>query len=179
MKKMLLVVSMACATMVANAAFINWSIPVMTIIPGLNEELYGADGAIAYLLVGSSTDGVAAAIENGTFDTIYGSSIKGTPLITMYGGGEADPAGGFDAGTFDLFLVVFGVKNGVTPNLDEYYYMISTVKQGTSYEGTSEGGFVSFNSFSNWAKYDPIPEPATMALVGIGIVTLGLRRRRK
>jgi len=27
--------------------------------------------------------------------------------------------------------------------------------------------------------WTPIPEPATMALVGIGIVAFGLRRRRK
>jgi len=182
MKKMFFVISMVCATMAANAASISWGIDNFTIPPLQVGEQWGASGATAYLFVGNNTAGIADAIENGTFST---ASNVGQ-LITAYGGASSPPVPTVPTvDIYNLFVVVIGTKAGINPDLDEQYYMISSVKQGLSYEGTSEaeaivfeiGDFAGFNG-GTW-KPIPIPEPATMALVGIGIVALGLRRRRK
>ena len=175
MKKMLLIASIACATMVANAANISWGVATMT-IPGLKGEEWGAIGATVYLLEGIPNAAVGAAIENGTFNTLYGSSIKGTPLTTNNGGGTPPAATGFaTAGvTLDLFVVVFG-----TDAAGKEYYMVSSAKEGLTYEPPATGTAVTFRVADFPDGWKPVPEPATMALLGIGIVAVGLRRRRK
>ena len=152
--------------MIANAASINWTVTLMT-IPTLDGSGYGEMGGTAHLLIGDSTAGVAAAIENGTFSSAF--SVRDTATVD-YGGLAASTTGIVES-SLDIFLVIFDATGE--------YYMISNVKTATSYEPPGSGSTTTFGVGDFSGGWTPVPEPATMALLGLGVVALGLRRRRK
>jgi len=90
--------------------------------------------------------------------------------------------GGATANTFGVvvdytyhFIVVGPTFTHTDGN--QYYWEYNTGIQEFTTNPSNLTTLVSVNKGS-WDMV-PIPEPATMALVGIGIVALGLRRRRK
>lgn len=77
------------------------------------------------------------------------------------------------------------ITSPATTNLGEdgYWELTSSVVSfkmgGSGNETINIRNLDGFNSQSWQWVGEPIPEPATMALVGIGVAVLGLRRRRK
>jgi len=189
MKKILLVVSIACATMVANAANIAWVIPAGGTLPNLNPtDFMGADGATIYLFAGefveegvySNADAIAA-LEDGTFHLSYLSSNVDTAGPSFWGGMQNNGVYVSDSLTdgtsYSFFVVAFNTKTAT----GEQYYMISGVKSGNAYTPPASADLIQFNNFTTvgWNLYTPVPEPAMMAFIGLGAALVGLRRRRK
>jgi len=192
MKKVIIALSMLCLINSVNAASISWTTGIIRLAdgttPALGCAVYLFDIATPY----NSTDFASfsaeleAAIKGGTFltggydalavldgktnpsGTAPEGALAGKSNIAM---GEGPWASGqvktlfmvvFDAGDYDS-ADKFQLTTGITKTLGS-----ATQTFGFGTEGLLQPG--------NW---EGIPEPATMALVGVGIVALGLRRRRK
>jgi len=137
-------------------------------------------------------------------DDDYVGALKGSSLISSTGYTLVLTFYGDNLGTTTLYTKSFTVNDegafyGTTSSSDyafgnspaNYYWgsIVITSSDGwvldygiqaVNMKGTGDNEFYFITGTSNnWIKYDPIPEPATMALLGIGIVALGLRRRCK
>jgi len=168
MKKLLLTVSVICATMFANAASINWGADNQQ-IPGWPFNTPENQPPTVYLLQGSNA-GVEAAVENGTFSTAFASAMIGGSRV-------ANPAGGLS-----------GLRVDGLPGVETSFFLVVFSADGKTYTFTDTvqitpadmppGPLPNMNTWT-FSAWKPVPEPATMALLGIGIVAVGLRRRRK
>ena len=132
------------------------------------------------------------------------ATTPGTPPFNLYGTIAApshsyevgkDEVAGFKVNTGSQFFIRLWTSYG-----GEDFYM-DVFSNGAAIDDTFLGTFwttdandttITSDTFTwdsgvgglyekggNWKPVVPIPEPATMALVGIGIVAFGLRRRRK
>ena len=97
----------------------------------------------------------------------------------------------FDASAWDIFApsgtdLVLGFKWGTGNTPDEYFLfeLVQGVSSGTflwfplAVPGSGEGGLSHMNLYANEADPPDVPEPATLALLGLGLLGFGLTRRR-
>ena len=161
---------------VTNAASINWQI-----------SGYGTTSGHAYLIDTSSTS-VAAFMSLMALPTT--THLNGTSLAA----GVSDANNPISAGLMlknnaindllkgddpELFTAV--LYSTTVANVGTYYWYTLTTPQVITITSDSGAFKAQWTAFGSPVQYDfvPIPEPATMALVGIGIMAFGLRRRRK
>jgi len=163
MKKMFIAIAMVSVAMFTNAASITWGLDTFT-VPGTPPIA----SATAYFLLGD-TAGVSTAIENGTFTTTFASSILDTGTTTPAGNMTGQVVDGLAYDTLDFYIVILTADGK---------YAISGVQSVKTSQGTDAAAKVAFGA-GNLGAWKDVPEPATMALLGLGVVALGLRRRRK
>ena len=185
MKKLLSTMALICLVSSAHAAKISWTTGA---IVGPTPPGGNIVGGAAYLfdtsVTGISVAAITAAIKDGTFESggyadkaVFPEQTTVTPGAVMSMTDiEMDRAGWESGVEKTLFMVVFtadGSQFKITDTLTRTMGpTTATFGFGTNIDGPGTSPLAV-------AAWQPVPEPATMALLGIGIVAVGLRRRRK
>jgi hypothetical protein len=97
----------------------------------------------------------------------------------------------FDASAWDIFApsdtdLVLGFKWGTGNTPDEYFLfqLVEGVSSGTflwfplAINGNGAGGLSHVNLYANEADPTDVPEPGSLALLGLGLFGVGMARRR-
>jgi len=177
----------------AQAVMINWGCSYLD-APDLSElgvtytKVLQGQTATHYEYLwtaNSSSDLLTEAMGKGTTATItITEGTSGQPAFSVSSSFAFWDVEGVLAGTFNPSQVP-GSTQGFLATVTVFF----TDEDGDVWTATASNSFnttgagfpnVSFSG-ATWTKttFEPIPEPATMALLGIGIVAVGLRRRRK
>ena len=112
----------------------------------------------------------------------YTSTIQAAPVTDAQGDTWYQVYAQFEVlGTYDrLYIRVFGATDFTGGEVYASYWGISDVKVGTNVIDTWYVPYIDNTTATNIAYFEVIPEPGTMALIGLGGVGLlaGRRRRR-
>ncbi len=202
MKKGLIVaiVGMLLSSVVCSNAFItiNWDSGAQFLDTGgtplvdgsVIQLIWSSDNIMdAVASDGSATGNDVILLSAGTVSTFSAGWISGHDDDAFYGSDETVPAGAYDASAVGtkatlasgwVYVRVFDAQPG-SIGIGTWYYQGGLIGSLTDSPGDPSG----YNSTdatggSNTAmNMQVVPEPATMALFGLGMAVLGLRRRKK
>lgn len=185
MKKIITLTIVAMATISANAASITWGNSSST-------KIVGADGT-----TGLAADAFFAQL----IFVPAGTSVSSLPIgsfkdgLTGYGVSDLKTAG-MTAGVFNVLTnYTYSEEDGMAKGAT--FFIRVWTKDGNYLDVMADGvnGSDLFTTTAaddggtdtfTWVagvyggnSWQAVPEPATMALLGMGIVAIGLRRRRK
>ena len=166
MKKVMMFVAMAVCAVSVQAASVSWGNSGSPIVNNVGATMSSTDAAACNLIVQliNVTQG-GTVIGNATINSMTPGSLQGANSNYVFG---------VDGTTGDLYKVMMYATFG-----GEDYYMEITNPAWTV-KATDNGGIDTFgwaagaSASGNWVL---IPEPTAMALLALGAVAFGLRRR--
>ena len=175
MKKLLMTAAIVCATVMAQAATVNWSISNVKNSLGAAPTAGWAVMAF-YTEVGAGSSAIENAIKAGTAAS---SAIESKTLSVALGSGrigahDATAASITDTSkNYDFYFVVF---NNADASKATEYAMASALNVEYS---SMAGKFSASGNFKDatW-QTAAIPEPTSGLLMLLGVAGLALRRRR-
>jgi hypothetical protein len=170
MKKMMMFMAVAFATVVVNAASVNWNSGNMSALPSYSTEWLGQ--SVAFFLAPSSGHDNSALISS-----LSGGdplSTAGADLVKVIAGAPFNAASGTGiTTTFNPADVAYGYA--VVFNSSGTQFAISTV--ATTTFAAAGNATMNLGGAANFTVYEIVPEPTSMALLALGVAAIGLRRR--
>ena len=169
MKKLMILASVVCATLFANAASVDWQIGGSAATD--NYKIY---------LVGAISDTWTSVADIAVDAAKYGAGTSGTIVKngrTYYVNASAS-IDSISKTSADVFFVIVSGEDA-----SEYYYVKADLT-ALVYEGTDS----SPGKYLTWAdtllagtqgSFQSIPEPTGAMLVLLGVAGLALRRKQK
>ena len=164
MKKIIVTLGAVFMAASLQAAIVAWTSGVLY-IPNASTGVYGALAdtvAITGTITFYTFDG-----ENYTEFTTTGITSTGTTKSGLLNG---ETGNNFEASTTYYANLYLLDPTGKWYLEDNSFVEVKVPASGP--------GAANFN-FGTTGSWQPIPEPATLALLGIGVMAFGLRRRRK
>ena len=153
---------------------------LVTLNPGYDFVKTGAGDALAFNLLGDPAIGIGSITSGFAIgpapvnESPFGTFNYSVSCTTGCGNGGSNP----NPGPLSFDVLLTGITlNQFVGNAKGYYFASDLIGPGP--EGRLRTGNVGALGSQNTTQIDPVPEPASLTLLGTGLMFVGSRLRRR
>lgn len=169
MRKIILALAIVCASVIANAGQVTWSMQAVTASP---ETSIAKGSMIAYFMDGATYDSFVALEDGWGAYAVENALSSATSVVGRNGAGFTTSFGDYSGGDeVSGYIVIFDNADATAAN----YYAYTAA---SAYLIPSAGNLPWSMTFSQTSGWVQTPEPTSGLLAILGFAGLALRRRR-